>query len=91
MIKPQKLQAGGAARLAAEKASVPVTVLDSGSLSIGLGFLAWTAAQVAAEGHSTDEIVALLEEQGQRTHIFAALDTLEFLRSPTPRGTLPIH
>jgi DegV family protein with EDD domain len=27
-----------------------------------------------------DEIVALLEEQGQRTHVFAALDTLEFLR-----------
>ena len=69
-----------AARLAAEEASVPVTVLDSGSLSMGIGFLAWTAAQAAAEGHSMDEIVALLEEQGQRTHVFAALDTLEFLR-----------
>ena len=69
-----------AARLAAEEASVPVTVLDSGSLSMGLGFLAWTAAQAAAEGRSMDEIVALLEEQGQRTHVFAALDTLEFLR-----------
>ena len=69
-----------AARLAAEEASVPVTVLDSGSLSMGLGFLVWAAAQAAAEGHSMDEIVALLEEQGQRTHVFAALDTLEFLR-----------
>ena len=69
-----------AARLAAEDASVPVTVLDSGSLSMGIGFLAWTASQAAAEGHSMDEIVALLEEQGQRTHVFAALDTLEFLR-----------
>jgi DegV family protein with EDD domain len=69
-----------AARLAAEEASVPVTVLDSGSLSMGTGFLAWTAAQAAAGGHSMDEIVALLEEQGQRTHVFAALDTLEFLR-----------
>ena len=69
-----------AARLAAEEASAPVTVLDSGSLSMGVGFLAWTAAQAAAEGRSIDEIVALLEEQGQRTHVFAALDTLEFLR-----------
>ncbi|MBU0705171.1 MAG: DegV family protein [Chloroflexi bacterium] len=69
-----------AARMAAEEASVTVTVLDSGSLSMGTGFLVWTAAQAAAEGHSMDEIVALLEEQGQRTHVFAALDTLEFLR-----------
>lgn len=69
-----------AARLAAEEASVPVTVLDSGSLSMGVGFLVWIAAQAAAEGRSMDEIVALVEEQGQRTHVFAALDTLEFLR-----------
>jgi DegV family protein with EDD domain len=69
-----------AARLAAEETSVPVTVLDSGSLSMGVGFLAWTAAQAAVEGRSMDEIVALLEQQGQRTHVFAALDTLEFLR-----------
>lgn len=69
-----------AARLAAEEASLPVTVLDSSSLSMGTGFLVWTAAQAAAEGRSMDEIVALLEEQAQRTHVFAALDTLEFLR-----------
>ncbi len=69
-----------AARLAAKDAAIPVTVLDSGSLSMGTGFLVWTAAQAAAEGRSMDEIVALVEEQGQRTHVFAALDTLEFLR-----------
>jgi DegV family protein with EDD domain len=68
------------ARLAAKEVSVPVTVLDSGSLSMGVGFLVWTAAQAAAEGRSMDQIVALLEDQAQRTHVFAALDTLEFLR-----------
>jgi DegV family protein with EDD domain len=68
------------ARLAAQEASVPVTVLDSGTLSMGTGFLVWAAAEAAAEGRSMDEIVALLEEQGSRTHVFAALDTLEFLR-----------
>jgi len=69
------------AHLAAqEMASVPVTVFDSGSLSMGLGFLVWTAAKAAAEGHSTGEIVAMLEDQSARTHVFAALDTLEFLR-----------
>jgi DegV family protein with EDD domain len=69
-----------AARLAAEEASVPVTVLDSGSLSMGTGFLVWAAAKAAEEDRPMDEIVALLEEQGSRTHVFAALDTLEFLR-----------
>jgi len=68
------------ARLAAQEASVPVTVLDSGTLSMGTGFLVWTAAEAAAEGRPMDEIVALLEEQGSRTRVFAALDTLEFLR-----------
>jgi DegV family protein with EDD domain len=68
------------ANLAAQEASVPVTVLDSGTLSIGMGFLVWAAAKAAEEGRSMGEIVALLEEQGSRTHVFAALDTLEFLR-----------
>jgi len=69
------------ARLAAQEVpSVPVTVLDSGSLTMGLGFLVWTAAKAAAEGRPLDEIVAMLEDQGSRTHVFAALDTLEFLR-----------
>lgn len=69
------------ARLAAEEVpSVPVTVFDSGSLTMGLGFLVWTAAKAAAEGRSMGEIVAMLEDQGARTYVFAALDTLEFLK-----------
>jgi len=68
------------AQLAAREASIPVTALDSGSLSMGLGFLAWTAAKAASEGQTKDDILALLKEQGKRTHVFAALDTLEFLR-----------
>jgi DegV family protein with EDD domain len=38
------------------------------------------AAQAAEEGRSMPEILALLEDQIKRTHVFAALDTLEFLR-----------
>ena len=70
-----------AAQLAAkETTAVPVTVLDSGQLSLGTGFLILTAARAVAEGRSMDEILALLEEQMPRTHVFAALDTLEYLR-----------
>jgi DegV family protein with EDD domain len=69
------------ARLAAkETTEVPVTVVDSQQLSLGTGFLAETAAKAAAEGQAMAEILALVEEQIARTHVFAALDTLEFLR-----------
>jgi DegV family protein with EDD domain len=69
------------ARLAAEEVdSVPVTVVDSGNLTLGTGLLALAAVQAAAEGKALDGIVAQLEDQVTRTHCFAALDTLEFLR-----------
>ncbi len=60
--------------------SVPVTVFDSRQLSLGTGFLVERAAQAAAEGMNVAHILPLLEEQISRTHVFAALDTLEFLR-----------
>lgn len=58
----------------------PVTVFDSGQLSLGAGFLAISAAQAAAQGASMAELLTLLEEQGRRTYTYAALDTLEYLR-----------
>lgn len=60
--------------------SVSVTVFDSGQLSIGTGFLVEAAAKMAAAGHSLVEILQALREKGKRTHLFAGLDTLEFLR-----------
>ena len=69
------------ARVAAkETTAVPVTVLDSGQLSLGMGFMVQTAARVAAQGASMTEILNLLKEQASRTHVFAAIDTLAYLR-----------
>jgi len=65
---------------AREVMAVPVTVLDSQQLSLGTGFLVETAAQLAAVGRPLNEILAVLADQIRRTHVFAALDTLEFLR-----------
>jgi DegV family protein with EDD domain len=65
---------------AKETTSIPVTVFDSRQLSLGMGFEVLTAAQAAVEGRSMREILGMLEEQIARTHVFAALDTLEFLR-----------
>ena len=69
------------ARVAAqETAAVPVTVLDSGQISLGMGFAVQKAATAAAQGASMTEILNLLEEQGSRTHVFAVIDTLTYLR-----------
>ncbi|MCB9419148.1 MAG: DegV family protein [Ardenticatenaceae bacterium] len=69
------------ARTAAkETTAVPVTVLDSGQLSLGMGFMVQTAAKAAAEGATMSEILHLLAEQGRRTHVFAVIDTLTYLR-----------
>ncbi|MBN1285200.1 MAG: DegV family protein [Anaerolineae bacterium] len=59
---------------------IPVTAFDSRQLSMGTGFLVLTAAKAAQAGQSMREILALIEDQIKRTHVFAALDTLEFLR-----------
>ena len=60
--------------------SLPVTVFDSRQLSLGMGFQVQAAAEAAAEGRTMQEILAMLEERIARTHVFAALDTLEFMR-----------
>lgn len=70
-----------AARLGAEAAAdINVTVFDSQQISMGLGFLALTAARAAQTGATMDEIVATLQDTVNRVHVFAALDTLEYLR-----------
>jgi DegV family protein with EDD domain len=69
------------ARLAAEEwDKLPVTVFDSGNLTLGTGLQVLAAARAAAEGRGMGEIVPLLEDQAARTYCFAALDTVEFLR-----------
>ena len=69
------------ARVAAQEVSeAKVTVVDSRQLSMGLGFSVLAAARAAVEGRSMDEILALLEDQIPRTRVWAALDTMEYLR-----------
>jgi DegV family protein with EDD domain len=69
-----------AMQAAKETTVLPVTVFDSRQLSLGTGFQVLAAARAAEAGHSMQQILAMLEDQISRTHVFAALDTLEFLR-----------
>ncbi len=67
---------------AAETTSVPVSVLDSRQLSLGMGFLVHTAAELARNGMTVKEILVALEDQIKRTHVWAVLDTLKY---PAPK------
>lgn len=69
------------ARVAAEEIdTAAVTVFDSGQLTLGTGLQAVAAAKAAADGRSVGQILEMLGELGSRTHVFAVLDTLEFMR-----------
>ncbi len=69
------------ARLAAESIKqVPIRVIDSGQLTLGLGLLALKASEVAQQGKSLEEVVKIVQDQAKRTWSFALLDTLEYLR-----------
>lgn len=69
-----------AARLAAQRFGQAVKVLDSRSLSLGLGIQAIAAAQAAQAGRSMQDILALVEDMRERMRVTILLDTLESLR-----------
>jgi DegV family protein with EDD domain len=70
-----------AATLAArETTDLPVTVIDSKQLSLGLGYQVIAAAEAAEAGCPMKEIRELVSEMISRVYIFAVLDTLEYLR-----------
>lgn len=58
----------------------PVQVIDSATLSMGLGNLVISAARMAAAGADLQSIVELVLDQRGRTRVYGALDTLEYLR-----------
>ena len=69
------------ARLAAEAVEeVQVIVVDSGQLTLGLGLVALEAAQMAAGELSLDEVLEKIEDLKKRTHSYALLDTLDYLK-----------
>ncbi len=72
----------GAARLAAAEVAdrVKVEVIDSRSVTLGLGFLALEAARIAARDGDVAEIVATVQRMIPNMHIIFFPDTLEYLQ-----------
>jgi len=69
------------ARKAAQQfKSIPVIVLDSMQVSLGTGFVVLEAAKSIAAGLHIKDILSKIESLNPRVFVFAALDTLEYLR-----------
>jgi DegV family protein with EDD domain len=70
------------AQLAAKalEGEVPIEVVDSLQISMGLGSLCLSASRLAKSGASLDDIVADTVDRRGRSKLFAALDTLEYLK-----------
>lgn len=75
------------ARQAADDFPGRVAIVDSGSLSLGLGFQALAAAEAAESGADVETAIAFIADVRRRLRVFAALDTMDYLRRS---GRVPV-
>ncbi|MSO59722.1 MAG: DegV family protein [Ilumatobacteraceae bacterium] len=61
-------------------AQIPIVVVDSRTVSLGLGLVAVSCAQYAHGGASLNDVVAHANDIIPRTRVFGALDTLDNLK-----------
>ena len=69
-----------AARLGAEPLGDQVTVMDSQQVSMGLGWQVVAAAEAALAGGTRAEVLRAVRSAQARVRLYAALDTIEYLR-----------
>jgi DegV family protein with EDD domain len=69
-----------AARLAAQDFGKRVCVLDSGQVSLGMGFQIILAAEAAARGAVVEEITSLMENIRKRVRLAALLEKVDYVR-----------
>ncbi len=68
------------ARLAARSSPVPVHVVDSGMLAMGLGYTALAAVHAAGRGLDGEAVAAAARAHATTVAVFFYVDTLEHLR-----------
>ncbi|WP_336204791.1 DegV family protein [Nonomuraea sp. LPB2021202275-12-8] len=75
------------ARVAAKEAPVPVEVIDSRSIAMGLGYPVLAAARAAAAGGTLESVAAVARERAAQTRTFFYVDSLEYIRRGGRIGT----
>ncbi|MEI2728230.1 MAG: DegV family protein [Candidatus Nanopelagicales bacterium] len=68
------------ALLAAKESPVPVTVIDSRTLAMGLGFACMTGAELAEAGAEAEEVAAAITSRARRSDTYFYVDSLEYLK-----------
>lgn len=68
------------ALLAARDADLPVTVIDSGTIAMGLGFAVSRGAEAARAGADAGQVSAVIEASARSASVLFYVDTLEYLR-----------
>ena len=59
---------------------IPVRVIDSRSITMGLGMMCVEAARTAVAGKGIEDVAGVAEDLSTRTKVYGALDTLDNLR-----------
>ncbi len=73
--------------LAATDSPIPVRVVDSRSIGMGLGFACISGAEVAANGGDPDVVAATILDRATASSLLFYVDTLDFLRRGGRIGT----
>lgn len=68
------------AALAAREASIPVTVVDSRTVAMAMGFAVLDGARAAEAGASAEEVARIVRERAVTSNALFYVDTLDYLR-----------
>ncbi len=68
------------ALLAAKECDIPVRVVDTRSIAMGLGFAAVSGARAARAGADGARVAEIIEQRALASHVYFYVDTLEYLR-----------
>lgn len=68
------------AELASKEVSIPIRVVDSRSIGMGLGFPVLAAAQAAASGADASTVEQIARDRSGSASVLFYVDTLEYLR-----------
>jgi DegV family protein with EDD domain len=66
--------------LAAKECEIPVHVVDSRTIAMGLGFAVMSGAAAAGAGATGAQVASVIERQALASSVFFYVDTLEYLR-----------
>jgi DegV family protein with EDD domain len=77
----------GAAQVAADAASVPVTVVDTCTLALAAGFATLAGARAAEAGAGAEAVAAVIRRHAAASETYFYVDSLEYLKRGGRIGT----